>query len=85
MISIWLVAALILMICIFLAIARAVAGPTLADRVVALDTINTLIVAIMIILSVVYSEVIYVDIAIVYALLSFVATLYMAKYIEGGF
>ncbi len=84
MIDVWLLTALILMIWIFLSIIRAVAGPTLPDRVVALDTVNTLMVAIMIILSVVYSEIIYVDIAIVYALLSFVATLYIARYIEGG-
>lgn len=84
MIDVWLLTSLILMIWIFLAVVRAVAGPTLADRVVALDTVNTLMVAIMIVLSVVYSEMIYIDIAIVYALLSFVATLYIAKYMEGG-
>ncbi len=84
MIDVWLLASLVFVILILLAIARVVAGPTLADRVVALDTINTLMVAVMIILSVVYSEAIYVDIAIVYALLSFVATLYIARYMEGG-
>jgi len=84
MIILWTISSLILVALIFLAILRAVAGPTLPDRVVALDTINTLMVAVMIVLSVVYSEMIYVDIAIVYALLSFVATLYIARYLEGG-
>ncbi|RLG67318.1 MAG: cation:proton antiporter, partial [Methanobacteriota archaeon] len=29
-------------------------------------------------------EVIYIDVAIVYALLSFISTLFIAKYLEGG-
>jgi len=29
-------------------------------------------------------EVIYIDVGIVYALLSFIATLFIAKYLEGG-
>jgi multicomponent Na+:H+ antiporter subunit F len=31
-----------------------------------------------------YEEVIYIDVAIVYALLSYIGTLYVAKYLEGG-
>jgi multicomponent Na+:H+ antiporter subunit F len=65
-------------------IIRIVFGPTTPDRVVGLDTINTLVVAAMIILGAAYNEVIYIDVAIVYALLSFVGTLYIAKYLEGG-
>ncbi|MBA3043636.1 cation:proton antiporter [archaeon] len=63
---------------------RAALGPTVPDRVVALDTINTLVIAAMILLGAGYKCVIYVDVAIVYAVLSFVGTLYIAKYLEGG-
>ncbi|WP_029166401.1 monovalent cation/H+ antiporter complex subunit F [Aminiphilus circumscriptus] len=63
---------------------RLIAGPTLPDRVVALDAMNTLAIAIMIVLSVVYDSVVMVDVAIVYAALSFVSTLFLARYIEGG-
>jgi len=84
MIDLWFLSAFILMLWIFLSILRLILGPTAPDRVVALDTINTLIVALMIILAVAYNQIIYVDIAIVYALLSFVTTLYIAKYLEGG-
>jgi multicomponent Na+:H+ antiporter subunit F len=59
-------------------------GPTAADRVVALDTINTLVVALMIVLGAAYNQVIFVDVAILYALVSFVGTLYIARYLEGG-
>jgi len=58
------------------------AGPTAPDRAVALDTINTLIVAAMFILGAAYREVLFIDISIVYALLSFITTLYIARYLE---
>lgn len=59
-------------------------GPTTGDRIVALDTVNTLVVAGMIVLAAAYNEVVFVDVAIIYALLSFVGTLYVARYLEGG-
>jgi len=45
--------------------------------------VNTLTIAAMILLAIAYGEVIFVDVAIVYALLSFVGTLYIAKYLGG--
>lgn len=63
---------------------RGILGPTIPDRLVALDTINTLVVGCMIMLGAAFKEVIYIDVAIVYALLSFIGTLYIAKYLEGG-
>ncbi len=57
-------------------------GPTSPDRVVALDTINTLVVGMMIGLGAFYEQVILIDIAIVYAILSFVTTLFIARYIS---
>ncbi len=60
-------------------------GPTQPDRVVALDAINTLVVASMILLSAITHQTIFVDVAIVYALLSYVGTLYIAKAIEKGY
>ncbi len=60
-------------------------GPTQPDRVVALDAINTLVVASMILMSAITHQTIFVDVAIVYALLSYVGTLYIAKAIEKGY
>lgn len=73
-----------LLIFMLFAIIRAVLGPTIPDRAVALDIINTLVIAAMILLSAGYKSVIYVDVAIVYAILSYIGTLYIAKYLEGG-
>lgn len=60
-------------------------GPTQPDRVVALDAINTLVVASMILMSAITHQTIFVDVAIVYALLSYVGTLFIAKAIEKGY
>ncbi|HDJ27081.1 MAG: cation:proton antiporter [Thermoplasmata archaeon] len=64
---------------VFLAILRLVIGPDTPNRVVAVDTINTYVVALMVLLAAVFDRAIYVDIAIVYALLSYLATLLISR------
>jgi multicomponent Na+:H+ antiporter subunit F len=81
--SIWLFTVTVLAALMLLAMIRLFKGPTSADRVVALDAINTLVVASMIVLAAAFRQVIFVDVAIVYALLSFVGTLFIAKYLGG--
>ena len=81
--TIWLFTVLFMVALMLLAMVRLVKGPTSADRVVALDAINTLVVAAMIVLGVVFRQIIFIDVAIIYALLSFVGTLYIAKYLGG--
>ncbi|MDO9507947.1 MAG: monovalent cation/H+ antiporter complex subunit F [Thermovirgaceae bacterium] len=77
-------AAFVTGLCALVMFGRLVAGPTIPDRVVALDSINTLVIALMILLSVVYDSVVMVDVAIVYAALSFVGTMFIARHLEGG-
>ena len=81
--SIWLFTVTVLAALMLLATVRLYKGPTSADRVVALDAINTLVVASMIVLAAAFRQILFVDVAIVYALLSFVGTLYIAKYLGG--
>lgn len=69
---------------ILIALIRALLGPTTADRVVGVDTANTLMVSTMLVLAALFKEPIYVDVAVVYAMLSFVGTLFFAKYLEGS-
>ncbi|MDD4126757.1 MAG: monovalent cation/H+ antiporter complex subunit F [Methanomicrobium sp.] len=81
--DIWMYISVILAALILFAMIRLFLGPEISDRVVAFDTINTLTVALMIMLGVAFSELFFVEIAIVYAILSFVGTLFIAKYIGG--
>lgn len=80
----YLVVFLALLLCIIMAIIRVIRGPTAPDRFVGLDTINTIVIVLMVVFGAVFNEVIYIDVAIVYALLSFISTLFIAKYLEGG-
>ena len=82
--TLFLGASVFLVICIVLAIIRVIKGPTVPDRVVGLDTINTLVIVAMILCGAAFRESIYIDVAIVYALLSFITTILIARYLEGG-
>ncbi|MBW2967611.1 cation:proton antiporter [Candidatus Woesearchaeota archaeon] len=79
--SIFIICAALFAVLILVTLLRIIIGPTAPDRVVALDTINTIIVAGLLCLSAGFRTVIYIDIALVYAMLSFVSTLYIAKYL----
>jgi len=80
----YFVVLVILMLAVFMAVIRIILGPTAPDRVVGLDTINTIVIVSMVVFGAIYEQVIYIDVAIVYALLSFISTLYIAKYLQGG-
>ena len=74
--------ALILIGMVLIALLRILAGPTVPDRLIGLDAANTLVVALFVVFALIYKELIYIDIAIIYATLAFVFTLYIAKYLE---
>ena len=63
---------------------RMIKGPTVQDRIISFDMMNTLVMCSMISFSVGYQTPTYVDVAVVYILLSYIATLYLAKYLEGN-
>jgi multicomponent Na+:H+ antiporter subunit F len=73
----------ILMICFALCLVRLMLGPTPADRAVAIDTLGILIVGFCAILSIYTGRDWYIDIAIAWALQSFIGALALAKYLEG--
>ena len=65
-------------------VARIVLGPTAPDRVVGLDTTNTIVMAALVVLGAAFKQAIFIDVAIVYAMLAFVATLYISRSLEGA-
>ena len=69
-------------IAMFLALLRIVRGPTLADRVVALDLMATLAMGFILIYAVTTAQTILLDIAIVLALIAFLGTVAFAYFIE---
>lgn len=65
-----------------LAFVRLVRGPTLPDRVVALDLIGTLGMGMIAVYAMARDLPVLVDVAIVLALLSFLGTVAFARYLE---
>lgn len=77
-----IISSLVLAILIFLIVFRIAFSKNIPERIVALDTINTLVIILMIVLGGVYRKSLYIDIGIVYGILSFIGTLYIARYLR---
>jgi multicomponent Na+:H+ antiporter subunit F len=81
----FLVPALIfgLLLCCALCLYRIAHGPSAADRMVAIDILGTVVVGFVAIIMMVSGRLYLLDIALVWALVSFVGTLALAKYLVG--
>jgi multicomponent Na+:H+ antiporter subunit F len=69
---------------ILMTVARLIKGPTLPDRVVAMDLLGVLVVGIIVVLAGSTGVRATLDAAIVIALIGFVATVAYATYVERG-
>jgi multicomponent Na+:H+ antiporter subunit F len=74
----------VLLAALLLATYRFVKGPTAADRVVALDGMTIIGISLIVFIAFFTKRVIYLDVAVVYALLSFLGVIAVARYLEGG-
>jgi multicomponent Na+:H+ antiporter subunit F len=71
-----------LAIAALLTFVRLVRGPTLPDRVVAIDLIGVLILCLLVAVAASTGEQAFLDVGIVIALISFVGTVAYARYVE---
>ena len=72
-----------LIIAIFIVFVRAIRGPTTPDRVLSVDTINSIVIALIVIFGIYYGNEMVIDIAIVYAMMSFLGTIAISKHVMG--
>jgi multicomponent Na+:H+ antiporter subunit F len=72
----------VLVVALFLAFIRLVRGPSLPDRVVALDLITIQIAAILAVDTIATGQSVFLDAAIVLALIAFLGTVAFARYLE---
>lgn len=72
-----------LILCIILCLYRIAKGPTPADRAVGVDILGILVVGCCGLLSLVTKKDFFIDIAVAWALQSFIGTIALAKYLEG--
>jgi multicomponent Na+:H+ antiporter subunit F len=71
-----------LVLAMFLSFIRLVRGPSLPDRVVALDLITIQIAAMLAVDTIATGQSVFLDAAIVLALISFLGTVAFARYLE---
>lgn len=67
-----------------LALLRFVRGPFAVDRVIAFDVLTIISVTGIVLIAVLEARAIYLDVALVYALLSFLGVIVIARYLEGA-
>jgi multicomponent Na+:H+ antiporter subunit F len=78
------VAAGFVLLAFVLAALRFIKGPRGTDRVVAFDGLTIISVTAIVLIALITDRKIYLDVALVYALLSFLGVLIAARYLEGG-
>jgi len=63
---------------------RVLRGPSMADRITALDTVGVNIIAIIVVLSMMLDTQAYLEVMLLVGILAFLGTVAFAKYIERG-
>jgi multicomponent Na+:H+ antiporter subunit F len=76
---------IIVSVAIVFAIVRMVIGPDVTNRVVGLDVLTTITIALFVFFAMIFGRYIYIDVALVYGLLAFIGVLVIARFIERGF
>lgn len=79
----FMIALVFLAIMVVLCLIRAIIGPRIADRVVAVNMMGTMVMVIIAILAVLLGEGYLVDICIIYAMISFLAVIILTKVYMG--
>jgi len=76
------VVAVVLIVTTLLCLYRVIFGPTAWDRVLAMNVIGTKTVIILVIIGFIYQN-LFLDIALTYAMINFVATIAVSKFLQG--
>jgi len=69
---------------VILCLLRMLQGPTAPDRAVAVDTSATVTTALLVLLGFFFKRYVYLDVSLVYAVLTFIGTVAIARYLEKG-
>lgn len=77
-------AGIVIILAAVLVLYRAIVGPLIFDRILAANVIGTKTIVLLALIGFMYDRPHFLDIALVYALINFIATLSFLKYIETG-
>ncbi len=81
---VYLITAVALLVGVFILGARAIAGPTVWDRILATNAIGTKTILFVTLLGYIAGRPEFIDMAIIYALVTFITTIAILKFAEKG-
>lgn len=84
MYAMYLIAALLGGAALLLSLYRFFRGPSVVDRVVSFDIMNVIVLSYIVVISLAEGRGTYIDVATIYALLSFLGVIVVARYLERG-
>lgn len=84
MIDVFYASVIVLILTIFLCLYRVLVGPGVENRLIAVNTVGTKTIILLVLVGLILERPIFLDIAIVYAMINFIATLAIAKYLGRG-
>ena len=69
---------------VMLCLLRMLKGPTASDRAIAVDTVTTIVVALLVLLGFFFKRYVYLDVSLVYSVISFVGLVAISRFLEKG-
>ncbi|MGH6761989.1 MAG: monovalent cation/H+ antiporter complex subunit F [Phyllobacterium sp.] len=78
------IAAILIVFSIIFGVVRLIIGKTIVDRIVAIDMLTVVSLSLIALYAHISGRFIYLDVALVYGLLSFLAVLAIARFLEKG-
>ena len=74
----------VILFCSLFVLFRVIVGPSPADRIVAVDILGVLIIGLLALMGIMNDQSFFLDIGLIWALMSFIASLAFSKILEGG-
>ncbi|MCK9298711.1 cation:proton antiporter [Methanoculleus sp. YWC-01] len=84
MIDVFYASVVVLILTVSLCLYRVLVGPGVENRLIAVNTVGTKTIILLVLIGLILERPIFLDIAIVYAMINFIATLAIAKYLGRG-
>ncbi|MBM3239844.1 cation:proton antiporter [Candidatus Poribacteria bacterium] len=83
MINFFLAISIVILFLVFLCLYRALFGPGIMNRIIAVNVIGTKTIAILLIIGFLFNKIeFFIDISLVYAVINFIGTIAFSKYFE---
>ena len=78
------ISAIIALAGMIIALYRMIKGQSIADKAIALDVMTIISISLIVYIAAISQKIIYTDVALVYALISFIGVIAIARYLERG-